>query len=253
MDSNFGLFDHLKAMGELVRSELNEEVTIEERNEIPDVATIKLEVPRWYRVDDVVAVVARFYEAYMQPLIRTVRAFEPAFLDIQGDGLVAIFDGDDRYGRAFCAGETMRTFSEQQLLPELGKKLTNLPATGLKVGMASGAVFVKRVGVRGEHNEPIWAGRPVNYAAKCAQAADAHQVVVTRAVWEHISSNDYIRMSCGCPSGFPRALWSEMEVDRLPAGHQSCWTMTPAWCNTHGEEFCRAILAGKTKRAELAA
>lgn len=259
------VWELIEELTESAKSALDEKVTLEERDDIPQLDTIKLEVPRWYRVDDVVAVladlrgstnfntgrnektIARFYEAYMGQLVACVDEFDPAFIDIQGDGLFALFDGGDRYRAAMVAGITMKTWVQLRLLDVLKKKVTELPETGLKVGVASGAVFVKRVGIRGERNEPIWAGRPVNWAAKCAQVADAGELIVTPKVWSKIETNDYLTWSCGCnPPSNP--LFSDVTVEKLPEEHQTCKKLSSNWCPNCGDAFSEAILAGKTKR-----
>lgn len=249
---------------------LEEHVTLEERNEIPALEEIRYEVPRWMRIDDVVAVVAdlknsthfntgrnettiaRFYEAYMQQLVDAIAAFYPAFIDIQGDGLFALFDGDMRYERALSGGVTMKTWVELRLMPTLTKKFgASLPETGLKVGASSGPLFVKKVGIRGD-TEPIWAGRPVNWAAKCAQQAQAGDMIVTESVWEHLKHNDYVTHSCGCgDDGRPTPLWTDIEVERLPEGRRRGHLLRTNWCVTHGSEYCDAILGGKKNRPEV--
>ena len=82
-----------------------------------------------------------------------------------------------------------------------------LPETGLKLSLASGTLAVKKVGVRGKA-EPVWPGRPVNFATKCADHAGANQIVVTESVFNAFKDNDYVTHSCGCHSGTPRELWS---------------------------------------------
>lgn len=272
MDEDFELFGLLDDLEEEAKEALDEDVSLEERNEIPDLADIRSEVPRWMRVDDVVAVVAdlknstqfntdrnektiaRFYESYMQQLVDAVAAFDPAFIDIQGDGLFALFDGDKPYERALAAGVTMKTYVQLRLLPQLKAKLgDSLPETGLKVGAASGSIFVKKVGVRGK-TEPIWAGKPVNWAAKCAQQAQAGEMIVAEAVWERLQSNDYITHSCGCntETRIPTALWTAVEIERLPEDRRSGHLLRTNWCPNHGSEFSDAILAGKKNRTEVA-
>lgn len=269
VEEDFELFALLDDLEEEAREALEETVTLDERTEIPDLDEIKSEVPRWIRVDDVVAVVAdlknstafntarnektiaRFYEAYMQQLVDAVAAFAPAFIDIQGDGLFALFDGQRRYERAFASGVTMKTFVQSRLLPKLTAKLDEVPETGLKLGVSSGPVFVKKVGIRGDR-EPIWAGRPVNWAAKCAQAAEADELIVTQSVWDKIGPSDFVRYSCSHTStGTPEELWTRVEVERLPEGKRTCHKLRSNWCTEHGSDFCDAILAGKKTRSDL--
>jgi class 3 adenylate cyclase len=246
---------------------LEENVIIQDVVTVPEEDDIPFEEPRWLRVDQVVAVVAdlknstafntgrnqrtvaRFYEAYVSPLVECVEGFEPGFVDIQGDGLFALFSGQRAFEHAMCAGISAKTFSELRLLPLLNDALKDVPETGIKVGVALAAVLVKRVGVRGT-NEPVWAGRPVNWAAKCAQRADAHQLIVTDDVWRAVATNQWIRYSCRC-SRPPKDLWMDVELEKLPEPHREGHLLTSKWCEKCGDEFCAAILSGGTKRDDV--
>lgn len=229
---------------------------------------IYADVPKWVRVEDVVTVfgdlrnstglnvdrwaesTARIYESATGGMVQTMSAFKPAFIDIQGDGVFGIFTGDRRYERAMCAAITLRTFSEHILVPQLQSRLPKKPPeTGIKVGVAAGQILVKKVGVRGD-NEPVWAGRPVNFAAKCAQAAEEHQVIITGKVHDKIKNNEYLTYSCGCPSGGSYSyLWKAKTVATLPSDVGSSYQLTSnGWCKEHGAEFCSAVLAGSTSR-----
>lgn len=128
------------------------------------------------------------------------------------------------------------------------------PKTGLKVGVASSTLTVKRVGTR-KTNEPVWAGKAVNWATKCAQRADAHELVATSKVFNRFAENDYVTHSCGCVDGEPRGsisyLWTDTQVEALGDGNVDCKLLRTAWCENCGDEFCQAILDDKTKRDEV--
>jgi hypothetical protein len=135
------------------------------------------------------------------------------------------------------------------------------PETGLKVGMAAGILAVKKVGVRGT-NEPVWAGKPVNWATKCAAAADPNELVVTRKVFQKFEQNDYVTHCCDCGKnretglrepgrGMPSELWSDTRVETLPEEDIDCKLLKSCWCPNHGDEFCTAILEGETRRDDV--
>ena len=223
----------------------------------------------WHRLSDVVAVVvdlksstnlekgrkpasvASIYDAGVGGVVKIFDSFAADFVDIQGDGGFALFWGDTRYERALCAGITVRSFSKD-FTSQLESKWTDLPSTGFKVGVASGPVLVKRVGLP-RHlklQEPVWAGRPVNYAAKAAQQTEPKDLLVTGAVWDAIESNDYLAFSCGCGST-PALLWSARELDKIPDDEKFGQSLATAWCSIHGEEFCNLILDGETRRDDI--
>jgi class 3 adenylate cyclase len=269
----------LASLDDQAKAALTQRVDIQEWDGIPPVEKMGLGQPRWCRVDDVVALVAdlkgstnfnygrqtktvaRFYEAYMGPLVRVANHWSPRFIAIQGDGLFALFDGKLCYERAFVTGLTMLAFVHEHLLPALEGRLADVPPTGLKVGMASGPIWVKRVGI-GDQSEPIWAGRPVNWASKCAQAASAGEVVVTPQVKTHFAANPMIMQACRCRGVLglvgryvdryaeivPRLdLWQSKSVRRLPSEHRECSSRCQLWCPDCGDVVASEILSGQVK------
>lgn len=265
--------DLLDSLRDFVDDELRTPVTVEDCETFP--SDFYVEARKWKRIEDVVVVVAdltdstklgfdkyvstsaSIYEAATGGAIRVVAdaAFDPQFVDIQGDGFFALFHGERRYERAFAAAVTVKTFSERCLVPLIEQHLSaKTPKTGFKVGMASGILAVKRVGVRGT-NEPVWAGKPVNWATKCAQAAERHELVVTERVWNRLKDNAYVTWSCGCSDDTPIGryvnLWDTVQVQKLPTEDWSCHRLKSAWCVNCGEDFCVAILSGKRQRPEL--
>lgn len=238
-----------------------------------DVGDLPIVARRWVKVPDVVAVVAdlksstqlgtgrhaastaSIYQAATGGVVSIYNQFGADFIQIQGDGAFALFWGEGSYRRAMCAGITVRTFSAD-LVNQLEKKWDNLPETGFKVGVASGRVLAKRIGTprNPAEQEPVWAGKPVNYAAKAAQSANRNQLIVTGTVWDRIQGNDYLAISCGCgANGEPSlGIWEDVVIDRLPESddERDGRLLHAAWCGTHGAEFCEAILDGKTKRTD---
>lgn len=236
-----------------------------------DVSTLPITARKWTRMSDVVVVVAdlksstrlgtgskaastaSIYEAATGGVVKVFDKFDANFIQIQGDGAFAIFWGDKRYERAACAGITVKSNS-LDLTKQIEDKWPAKPETGFKVGMASGRVLVKRVGTprNPAQQEPVWAGKPVNFAAKAAQSADRHEMVVAGSVWDRLSSNDYLAFSCDC--GDPsESIWEDFVIDRLhedePERHGR--VLTAAWCDVHGEDYCNAILDGKRNRSEV--
>jgi len=221
----------------------------------------------WVKLPEVVAVVcdlkgsthlgtgkhdtstARIYTSGVEGAVRIFHEFGADFIDIQGDGGFGLFWGDRAYERAVCAAVTMRTFSED-FVGQLEKRWPDqLPETGFKVGIHAARTLVKRIGTRrvASEQEALWAGKPVNYAAKCAQTADRHQVIMTQDVWEKMKNNDYIAFSCDCNGGPTAKLWTDVTVDRLPEEDRDAVVLTAPWCKTCGPGFCAAIMAGEAR------
>jgi class 3 adenylate cyclase len=193
-----------------------------------DLSKLAIEARRWARVNEVVAIVAdlkdstrlgtggqraastaSIYEAAVNPLVQTLEEFDADDVAIQGDGAIGVFWGDRRFERAFCAGVTVKTFSQRHLEKRLEEKWPGLPAeTGYKVGIAASPVLVKKVGIprKTDHQEEVWAGKAVNFAAKAAQSANRRELIVTGTVWDILGKNDYIAFSCGCNGGATRTI-----------------------------------------------
>lgn len=260
------------------KGELTTSVEIVQAIAFPKPSSLALEKPIWKRIDDVVVVAAdlkgstkisyakqdrvgaRVYQAATGNCARILDHFDAAFIDIQGDGVFGIFHGERPRERAIAAAYTIKSFSSAGLGPLLAEQFgIDAPAladTGLKVGVADGTLLAKRIGVRGDHNEPVWAGKPVNYATKCAQAADRHGIVITDRVFERLEDNDYVIYSCGCVGGqepeLIAPLWSNTSVPTL-GGDSSCkvFPQATAWCEKHGDDFCSHIVAGDKHRDDV--
>lgn len=239
-----------------------------------DVATLPITARKWIEVPDVVAVVAdmknstkmgtgkhaastaSIYQASTGGVVDIFNQFDANFIQIQGDGAFALFWGDRRYERAICAAITVQSFGGK-LTERLESKWPDAPETGLKVGVASSRILVKRIGTpqNPAQQEPVWAGKAVNYAAKAAQGAERHQLVVTGSVWDVIEKNDYLTTSCGCPGGDPVQLWDDVVIDRLADDDPDAQgrVLCSSWCGEHGQEYCDAILSGQKVRPEAEA
>lgn len=233
----------------------------------------------WYRMENVVAVfvdlqgstqlsvgkhpasTAAIYQSAMKNAVKVLHEFEADFIQVQGDGAFGLFWSDRPVERAVCAGITVRTFSERVLEPRLAQRWPDAPATGFKVGVAQGRVLVKKVGTPRNSNEqePIWAGKPVNFAAKAAQQASRGELIVTASVWEAIEANDYLTVACNhdatdkqeIEAAATGPLWEPVSIVKLAddepesEGH----VLATVWCERCGPAFVRAVLDGKTDRA----
>ena len=262
--------DELAVVGDRAREDLATPVEVRDVDHIPSLDEMYVDKRIWLRITKVFAVSAdlrdstslstkdkyvntsaRLYQAATGSAVRVLDRFNPGFMDIQGDGVFALYHGERALERAFCAAVSLKTFSERHLVPLIHELFSdNFPETGYKLGMASGTLAVKKVGVRGT-NEPVWAGKPVNWAAKCAQRADRHELIVTQAVYDKLSDNQYVTHSCGCKNnGIPTPLWSDIDVEKLDK-HSTCRILRSSWCELHGNEFCKAVLEGIKDRDDV--
>jgi class 3 adenylate cyclase len=254
-----------------VRIELASTPEVVDKGHDLDVDYLPITARRWHKLSDAVAVVAdlknstklgtgkwaastaSIYQASTGGVVKIFDQFDADFLAIQGDGAFALFWGELRYERAMCAGITIKTFS-LDMVARLDKKWSNLPETGFKVGVASSRLLAKRIGTprNPAQQEPVWAGKAVNYAAKAAQGAERHELIVTGTVWDVVEKNDYLAISCPCGDGPSLGIWSDTEIDRLPEGDPDAQgrLLRSYWCPVHRKEYCTAVLEGKRRRED---
>jgi class 3 adenylate cyclase len=258
----------LKSCADSVRTEISTKPEVVPAPKDADPWNAPIEVRRWWSFADVActfvdlrnstrlglnkhtASTASIYEAAVRNAAEIFTSMGADSVAIQGDGAFAVFWGERRYERALCSGITVKTFSEKELVPQLKAKWQSLPETGFKVGIASSKVLMKRVGLpRTAIQEPVWAGKAVNYAAKAGQAASPSKLIVAGSVWDYFAKNDYVTHSCDC-GGSPKELWSATRIEHLTGddGEEEGKALGSNWCSECGAEFCAAILAGETKR-----
>lgn len=259
----------LGELDDVVKVELDSAPEVVDKGDDLDVEQLPITARKWHKLDDAVAVVAdlknstklgtgkraastaSIYQASTGGVVAVLDEFDADFLAIQGDGAFGLFWGERRYERALCAGITIKTFS-RDMVERLEKKWPNLPETGFKVGIASSRLLAKRVGTprNPAQQEPVWAGKAVNYAAKAAQGANAGELIVTGTVWDVVEKNEYLAVSCPCGNGPSLSIWADTEIGRLPEDDPEAQgrLLNACWCATHGAEYCTAVLDGKRQR-----
>jgi len=238
------------------------------KNDSFDVEKLPVDKPEWHAIDDVVCVyfdlksstnlakgrrpesTASIYDAGVGGVAKVVQRFDVQFLDIQGDGGFGLFWGEKRFERAVTSAISIRTFS-RDFTQQLEKKWPDAPSTGFKVGIASGSLMAKRVGIPRhlDFQEPVWAGNPVNYAAKAAQQSTPARMSVAGSVFDNVSANDFLVFSCGC--GDPALLWEPVTLEKIPDDERFGQSLGSYWCDRHGEEYCNAVLAGESRRDDI--
>ena len=130
------------------------------------------------------------------------------------------------------------------------------------IGIDKGRLLVRRLGLRGLEQNEVWAGTPVNVAAKLSSIAEPDQAVVSERVFNDFSRASNLRQraiiwSCGCKgatrgwgldvgAGTTDCLWTRDDTpNNLGLDFEHLYRLNSAWCITHGSEFCEAIITGK--------
>jgi len=241
-------------------------LTIEHKKSIPDTANIPLNQSKWLKIPDVVCVyvdmkgstqlsasaheksTARAYQLFTGTAIRLFDEFESPYIDVKGDGVFALFDANQVY-RALAAAVSFKTFASRVFVPKV-KDLTKLDI-GCHIGIDQKTVLVRKLGLkqvegRTDRQNEVWAGKPVNMAAKLASLGEDQELHISDRYYEKLSS-DYARKSCGCSGnkqdGDKVDLWSAVDVSTESMfDFNQAWRLGSEWCKIHGKEFCEAMI-----------
>lgn len=233
------------------------------RNSIPDTSDIPLDNQRhWLRIPDVICVyvdmlgstklsaevydkdTAGAYQLYTGTTVRLFHAFEAPYVDVRGDGAFALFNQDQPY-RALAAAVTIKTFAREVFVPKI-KELTDVEV-GSHIGIDQKTVLVCRIGLRRvdgrtDRQNEVWAGKPVNMAAKLASLTEDGELLVSDRFFSNLKS-DLVLKSCGCPDGTRCELWDERDVSEDERfDFDTAHSLRSWWCKTHGKEYCKSIL-----------
>jgi class 3 adenylate cyclase len=236
-------------------------------NRIPDTQNIPIENPRhWLRIPDVICVfvdmlgstklsaeahdnsTAGAYQLFTGTAVKLLSAFEPPYIDVRGDGVFALFDSVQSY-RALAAAVTFKTFAKEEFVPRIREKTGQ--AVGSHLGIDQKTVLVrklgfKRYGGRTDRQNEVWAGKPVNMAAKLASISEDNELLVSERFFKNIQ-HELVLRSCGCVKGIYTGektnLWTEKDVSNDSRfDFDKVWILSSNWCCIHGREYCESIL-----------
>jgi len=267
MDCKKSVNEYLDEIAKEKEEEWEIKVTDQECVRIPDSDQIPLEKPHWLRIRNVAAVyadmvgstyvtlrkyqrfstTARIYQVFTGTLARIMNGYDVAYMDIQGDGILGIWDGDSARYPAFCASVTLKTFVSRWFKGWVEKKTDGAVSVDVHIGIDEYPVHVKRVGMRGGwRRKEVWAGQPINLAVKLCDMAGADEIVVSDRVYDAFKLLE-IYESCECPSEeYPEGrapLWTEEEVDEEQLGISKVHRLHTHWCKIHGNDYCSTIMS----------
>ncbi len=264
-----------------VASQLNDQaqlgVQVTDIGNVPETGPANRGV--WGRIQDVSAVFADLkgstrlnvsgsrqnaayaYTYFIRAMAVVLDRFGARYVDIQGDGIFGLFSGPGSAFQAAACAVTMRTQAERVVAPRFDRDAATDWKLTAGVGMDRGTLLVRRLGLRGAKQNEVWAGRPVNVAAKLSSVAGANEVVVSDRVFSIFRGTSQLRRrallwTCGCDDGITGGgldiqegqtphLWDEeaappemgLDIARI---HR----LQSKWCVVHGAEFCEVIATG---------
>ena len=253
-------------------------VQVTQKDDVPDSGPTNGGI--WYQIREVSAVfadlkqstklsaenrpkaAARAYTYFIRAMAVILDRFDAKYVDIQGDGVFGLFSGkDSRFLAAACA-ITMRTKVEREVAVRFEKETSTDWKLTAGVGIDNGTLLVRRLGLRGTKQNEVWAGKPVNMASKLSSLAGPNQVIVSDRVFKQYEGASKLRRrsllwTCGCdgciegsgldaPAGETTYLWEEETVSEdVGLDFENFHRLKSKWCETHGSEFCEAIITGK--------
>lgn len=264
-----GQNQYLNSIHDIVRTNVASfnanNVAVTERNTLPSNGVYQMN--QWYKIPNVICVfvdmrastklsaathaksTARVYELFTGTAIKIFHELGAQYVDIKGDGVFALFN-ENEANRALAAGITFKTFAELEF-----KKLMDRIIPGLDIGFHIGidqkTVLVKQVGIqdaqsRDSRKNEVWAGKPINMAAKLASKS-MDNLWVSDRFYNNINSSLLNTHSCGCTQegvyhGDKVGLWEEVELNDDIFDFRKAYILKSRWCISHGQEWCKQIL-----------
>ena len=188
--------------------------------------------------------------------------FSAKYVDIHGDGIFGLFSGTNSTFMAAAAAITMKSLVERDVAVRFEKDAAVDWELSVGIGIDRGTLLVRRLGLRGTKQNEVWAGKPVNIAAKLSSLAEANELVVSDRVFMEYGRASELRRralmwSCGCngnvrgegldiPIGGTANLWGlESAPSDLGLDFENLHRLKSLWCVTHGAEFCETIVTNK--------
>lgn len=241
-------------------------VSITERKTLPDTGIIPLQNPTsWMKIPDVIAcfvdmegstklsatthpnTTAKCYRYFTQTAVKIFHEMDSPYIDVRGDGVFALFDHNKAH-TALAAVVSFKTFVSKEFTPRV-TEATGGMVIGGHYGIDCRSVLVRKMGLkivdgRTDRQNEVWAGKPVNMAAKLAGRSSDNKIWVSDRFYKKLKG-DRALYSCGCGGqpGSKTLLWSAEDLegdDRFD--FDTAYVLKSDWCNTHGKEYLRDVV-----------
>ena len=248
--------------------------TVQVCRDIPsDIDSIPNDNNHWLKLEDVLCVyldmkdstrlsaaqqdkaTANAYQYFTDTAVRVLNHFEAVYIDVRGDGAFGLFN-KNRFYHGMAAAITFLTFANNDLKRNA---VINGKPLACHIGADVKTVLVKRLGLRNvegktDKQNEVWAGKPVNMAAKLASHGGSNEFHISERVFNRIKAEkcEDLLLNCGCHNGEATGIKSEAwtGID-VPENEQHIFDFskyyrlkTHGWClSTHGENALGAVCA----------
>lgn len=269
------ILDQVKAD---VAAQLNDQrklgVNITPADDVPETGPANSGV--WFQIPNVTAVFADLnrstalsaaenpkdaafaYTYFVRAMAVSLERFSAKYVDIHGDGVFGLFSGQGSMFDAAACAITMRTLVENEVSPKFRRDASSNQSLTAGIGIDRGTLLVRRLGLRGTKENEVWAGKPLNMAAKLSSLSSGNQVIVSDRMFARYENFSELRQrallySCGCDGsvvggglgaaiGTTRYLWERQQVPQnLGFDFTNLHRLKTKWCGRHGAEFCDAL------------
>lgn len=241
-------------------------VSVTDRRTIPSTDQIPISNPtHWLKIPDVIAcfvdmegstqlsagthanTTAKCYRYFTNTAVRMFHDMESPYIDVRGDGVFALFDHNKAH-TALAAVVSFKTFVTNEFTPRV-REATGGTTIGGHFGIDCKTVLVRKMGLkivdgRTDRQNEVWAGKPVNMAAKLASRSTNNEIWVSDRFYKELTG-EKARMSCGCSSsdGWPSMLWHEKDLSEDQRfDFDKAMVLRSNWCAKHGKQFLREIV-----------
>ena len=210
-------------------------------------------------------VAIRAYTLFNRAMVATLTGFQARYVDVQGDAVFGLFSGRGSRFMAAAAAITMKTLVETAVADRFRQYGDGQWKMAAGIGVDRGHLLVRQLGIRGTGMNEVWAGTPVNTAAKLSSAAGRNEVVVSERVFSDYENSAKLRRralmrGCGCrgdvrgrgldlSANEAERLWRQDSVPgNLGLDFDHIHRLRKPWCPTHGAEFCEAVVTRQRGR-----
>ena len=204
------------------------------------------------------------YTYFVRAMAVSLERFSAKYIDIHGDGVFGLFSGQGSMFDATACAITMRTLVEKEVSERFLKDASSDWELTAGIGIDRGTLLVRRLGLRGTKQNEVWAGKPLNMAAKLSSLSSGNQVIVSDRMFDRYRNFSELRQrallySCGCndngrvkgrgldaPKGTTTYLWNKERVPHnLGFDFPNLYRLKTKWCDIHGAAFCEALITGQ--------
>ena len=149
---------------------------------------------------------AEIYKTFLHCAAKLVKDEDGTITAYDGDRIMAIYIGENRYDRAIRTGLKLKWIVTNIIRPAMKKQWNTDFEIAHTVGIDVSDLRAVRTGVRGD-NDIVWVGKAANYAAKLTALPSTFQTRITGDVYNKLSNDS---KTANGKSMWEKVNWSAM-------------------------------------------